>query len=303
MEKINQLKPFRYIDILSDFGFKYIFGSELNKDLLIHFLNEIFKGEKCINDIQYSKNEFHGESEHEGVVIFDLLCTNDSGEKFLIEVQRARQDFFVQRSVSYVSRLISEQIPKGSRSEWRYNIKDVYFIAILETFSVDSSDNLYIRTANIKYNETNKFFYNGLKFIFVELCKFAKEITELNSDLDNWLYVLKNMSRLDKIPLYLKKSIFQKLFQISEYSNLPKEKRTMYDLSIRHKWDYNNTIEYAKKIAREEGVEAGIEKKNHEIISNLICKFQMTDTEIAEIVGTDIGFVKEVREKLCSVGS
>ena len=87
MEKLHPFKHSRYIDILSDFGFKYVFGSEPNKDLLIHFLNEIFKGKKCISDIQYSKTEFHGESGREGVVIFDLLCTGDNGEMFIIEVQ------------------------------------------------------------------------------------------------------------------------------------------------------------------------------------------------------------------------
>ena len=290
MEKLHPFKHSRYIDILSDFGFKYVFGSEPNKDLLIHFLNEIFKGEKCISDIQYSKTEFHGESGREGVVIFDLLCTGDNGEMFIIEVQRARQDFFIQRSVSYVSRLISEQIPKGGRNEWRYDIKDMYFIAILETFPIDPDDDLYMRTANIRCCENNKVLYNGLKFFFVELCKFAKDVDELNSDLDNWLYVLKNTSRLDMIPLYTKKPVFQKLFQISEYSNLPKEEKDMYDLSIRHKWDYQNTIDYAKK--------EGMEQKSHEIISNLICKSQMTDIEIAKIVDTEANIVKKIRSQL-----
>ena len=289
MEQINSSKPSRYIDILSDFGFKYIFGSEPNKDLLIHFLNEVFGGEKHINDIQYSKNEFHGETEQEGVVVFDLLCTGENDEKFLIEVQRANQKYFVKRSVSYVSRLISEQIPKGNRRNWQYDIKDVYFIAILENFSVEgNNNNLYLHTANLRYCENNKVYYNGIKFIFIELRNFAKDITELNSDLDNWLYVLKNMSRLDKMPLYLKKSVFQKLFQISEYSNLPKEEKTMYNLNIRHKWDYNNTIQYAE----EKGMEKGMEK----IIGNMICKSQMTDAEIAEIAGVEISLVEDIRK-------
>ena len=285
-------KPIRYIDILTDVGFKVVFGSEPNKDLLIHFLNEIFKGHKQITDIQYYKTEFPGLGEHEGGVIFDLLCTGDNGEKFLLEVQRAKQEFFIQRSVSYVSRLISDQIPKGKRNEWRYGIKEVYFIAILETFSVvsDPDDRLYLRSANIRFCETNKVFYEGLKFIFLELVNFVKEINELNSDLDNWLYVLKNMSRLDKLPLFSRKPVFQKLFKISEYSNLTTEEREMYDISMRHKWDYDNTIDYAKKVAREEGRE--------EIIRQLIFKTQMTDQQIADISGTEVDIIKSIREKL-----
>ena len=330
------MKPTRYIDILTDFGLKFIFGSEPNKDLLVHFLNEVFKGQKHIKDIQYFKTEFPGSAEHEGGVIFDLLCTGDNNEKFLLEVQRAKQEYFTQRSVSYIARLISDQIPKGKRDEWQYDIKEVYFIAILETFSMapDSDDKLYLRSANIRYCETNEVFYDGLKFIFIELCNFAKDSTELNSDLDNWLYVLKNMSKLDKIPLFLRKPVFQKLFQISEYSKLQKDERVMYDISMRHKWDYDNTLNYARKEARREGLEEGREEGREEgkkegreegreegkkegreegkkegkkegrkeitkeFIRKLILETQMTDNQIAKLVGAQEAIVKDIRGKI-----
>ena len=138
--------------------------------------------------------------------------------------------------------------------------------------------------------------------LFVELCKFAKDVDELNSDIDNWLYVLKNMSSLDMIPLYTKKPVFQKLFQISEYSNLPKEEKDMYDLSITRKWDYKNTIDYAKKesleIGRKEGIEEGRQEGRREFVSNLIRKSQMTDIEIAELADAEIAFVESVRNNL-----
>ena len=319
MKQIQPPKPVRYIDLLSDYGFKFVFGSEPNKDLLIHFLNEIFVGHKHIDDIQYYKTEFPGTGENEGVVIFDLLCTGNNGEQFLIEVQRASQEYFVQRSVSYVSRLISEQIPRGKRSEWEYDIKEVYFIAILETFSLDSNDKRYLRTANIRCCETNKVFYAGLKFIFIELCNFVKEnITDKDSDLDKWLYVLKNMSRLDKMPLYLRKPVFQKLFQISEYSKLQNKERTMYDLSIRHKWDYDNCLKYAIKEAKKEaekegmekgmkkgvekGVEKGVAKGKEEIVCHMICNTKMTDIQISEMTGIEVSIVKNLRNNISTNG-
>ncbi len=85
--------PGRYIDPLVDFAFKKIFGSEPNKDLLIDFLNEVFRGRKQIVDLVYNKNEHPGDLKDEGAAIFDLLCTGDKGEQFLIEVQRGRQGF------------------------------------------------------------------------------------------------------------------------------------------------------------------------------------------------------------------
>jgi len=76
-----------YIDLVSDYAFKRIFGSEPNKDLLISLLNGLFRGRKSIVDLLYEKNEHVGDSEEIGTVVFDLICTADNGEKFVIEVQ------------------------------------------------------------------------------------------------------------------------------------------------------------------------------------------------------------------------
>ncbi|MDR3695028.1 PD-(D/E)XK nuclease family transposase [Mucilaginibacter sp.] len=93
------------------------------------------------------------------------------------------------------------------------------------------------------------------------LIKFVKTDAELETDLDKWLYVLKNMSRIDKIPVYLRKPIFEKLFSIAEYSNLSKEEKTMYDRSLKYKWDNKNVLDYALK--------EGIEKGRHEEALNI----------------------------------
>ncbi|HZH54461.1 MAG TPA: PD-(D/E)XK nuclease family transposase, partial [Sphingobacteriaceae bacterium] len=83
-----------FIDLTSDFGFKKLFGSEPNKDLLISFLNAIFQGRKVIHDLEYTRQEELGDGLDEGGAIFDLVCTGKDGEKFIIEVQRARQSNF-----------------------------------------------------------------------------------------------------------------------------------------------------------------------------------------------------------------
>ena len=123
--------PGKYIDPLVDFAFKKIFGSEPNKDLLIAFLNEVFRGRKHIVDLVYNKNEHHGDLKDKGSAIFDLLCTGGNGENFIIEIQRAKQGYFKERALFYTSRLISDQAPKGKRNAWAYNIAEVYFIALL----------------------------------------------------------------------------------------------------------------------------------------------------------------------------
>lgn len=115
----------KYIDPLVDVAFKKIFGSEPNKDLLISFLNELFRGRKRITDLVYNKNEHPGDNDEIGGAIFDLLCTGDDGENFLIEVQRSSQANLKQRMLYYASRLISDMAPKGKRQDWGYAITGV----------------------------------------------------------------------------------------------------------------------------------------------------------------------------------
>ena len=113
----------KYIDPLVDFAFKKIFGSEPNKDLLIDFLNEVFRGCKIITDLTYGKTDYPGDTAKEGGAIFDLMCTGNNGEQFIIEIQRSSQQFFKERALFYTSRLISGQAPKGNRNKWAYHLK------------------------------------------------------------------------------------------------------------------------------------------------------------------------------------
>ncbi|MBB6129268.1 Rpn family recombination-promoting nuclease/putative transposase [Mucilaginibacter lappiensis] len=262
-------KKTKYIDLMTDFGFKRIFGTDPNRDLLIAFLNEVFRGRKQIVDLVYNKNEHPGDTIYEGGAIFDLLCTGNDGGRFIIEVQRGRQENFKQRALFYTSRLISEQAPKGNRSEWAYNIAEVYLVALLEDFALeDSPMNEYLHDICLCNRDTGKIFYENLGYTYIELRKFVKTDTELSSELDNWLSVLKNMSSMDKIPVYLRKPVFEKLFNIAAYSNLTKEEKAMYDSSLKSKWDNKNVMDYAKQEAKVEGIQVGIRQTAQKMKKN-----------------------------------
>jgi predicted transposase/invertase (TIGR01784 family) len=228
-------------------------------------LNEVFRGRKHIVDLVYNKNEHHGDLPGEGAAIFDLLCTGDNGEQFLIEIQRGRQGRFKERALFYTSRLIVDMAPKGRRAEWAYNIPEVYLIALLEDFTLEgNTTDKYLHDICLCNRDTGDIFYDKLGYTYIELRNFVKEDTVLETDLDKWLYFLKNMPRMDRLPAYLRKPIFEKLFSIAEYTNLTKEEKTMYDSSMKYKWDNKNVRDYeiaeakleakleeAKEIARE----------------------------------------------------
>lgn len=244
----------RYIDPLADFSFKRIFGSEPNKDLLISFINSVFRGRKRVVDLVYNKNEFPGDASDIGTVVLDLTCTGSEGEIFLIEVQRRSQRSLKSRMLYYASKLISDQAPKGRRSEWDYELSEVFVIVLMDGFSMPGGNGgSYLYDIALCNRDSGELFYEGYGFFFLELVNFDRESEEIESDLDKWLYVLTRLSKMDKLPVFLRKSVFEKLFDVAEYGQLSKKERTMYDVSLKRRWDaYTAKLEeLEEKAARE----------------------------------------------------
>ncbi|MBO9593889.1 MAG: PD-(D/E)XK nuclease family transposase [Niabella sp.] len=284
-----------YIDPLTDFGFKRIFGTEPHKDLLIAFLNSIFNGRKHITALSFSKTEYKGDTTNEGGAVFDLLCTGGSGEKFIIEMQRSNQKNFKERALFYTSRLISDLAPKGKRHVWDYELPEVYLVALLEDFELGTpSAGTVLHDVGLCSAGSGIRFYDKLGFIYIELRKFVKTEAALKTDLEKWLYVLKNLGQMKKMPVFLRKTIFQKLFHIAEYSNLTKEEKMLYDKSLKHKWDNANVLSYA----REEGVQKGREERNFEFVVNLLTNTDFEVSKIAALAQVPVAYVKQVKKKI-----
>ncbi|HMQ48986.1 MAG TPA: Rpn family recombination-promoting nuclease/putative transposase [Saprospiraceae bacterium] len=196
----------RYINLFTDFGFKKLFGEEPNKDLLISFLNSLLMGEEYISDLSYLKNERLGKHEGERKAVYDLYCSNEKGEKFIVEIQRVKQEFFKDRSVYYSTFAIQEQALKGQK--WNYELKAVYMIAVLDfEFSDEQPHKLHHRVKLIE-EETKAVFYDKLSFVYLEIPKFDKSLEELSNDYEKWLYAFKHLHRLREMPKKLEVGIF-----------------------------------------------------------------------------------------------
>jgi hypothetical protein len=184
----------KYINPFTDYGFKRLFGEEPNKDLLLDFLNTLLRDEQGeIVELTYLKNEVLGHSGLDRKAVFDLYCTNDKGEKFIVKLQKTKQKFFKDRTLYYSTFPIREQAIKGS--EWNFELKKVYLVAILDfVFEDDESEPEKYRY-NVKLSdiETHKVFYDKLTFIYLEMPKFNKTIDELENRFEKWMYVLKNL--------------------------------------------------------------------------------------------------------------
>ena len=262
MRKIEE----RYISLLTDFGFKRIFGTDPNKELLINFLNSLFDGEEVIKDVKYLNSENVGDVYTERKAIFDVYCENEKGEKFIVEMQNAYQTYFKDRSLFYSTFPIREQAPKGS--DWNFCLKKVYVVALLnykmsdEAF--DSSDTIH--TIALMDTKTNKVFNAKLMFKYVEVGRFDKTDEELTSLSDKWMYVLKNLSRLDNRPAALREKIFSKLFAAASVARFTPTELREYEDSLKAYRDIKNSLDTAK----EEGREEGREQRNIEIAKKML---------------------------------
>ncbi|HEY0175141.1 MAG TPA: Rpn family recombination-promoting nuclease/putative transposase [Pedobacter sp.] len=289
-------KTGRYIDPLTDFGFKHLFGTEPNKKIMIEFLNVLFEGQKHIVDIAYNDTESAGDTMEYKKVIFDLACTGDQGEQFIIEMQRATQKYFRERCLFYLSRMINQQLPKGE-SSWNIVLKEVYLIGVLDFSFEDTQEGEYFHNICLMNSKTSKLFYDKIGFKFLELPNFNKKAEELTDNMDKWFYLLKNMHHLDKIPASLDTPLFQKIFRIAEIANLTKEERMLYNSNLKAKWDYENTIAYAEELAENRGkirgeIKGEIKTKNK--IAAELKKIGMSIEDISNITQLTFGEIGEL---------
>ena len=243
----------KYISLLTDFGFKRIFGTDLNKDLLISFLNALFEGSHVITDVKYLNTEHLGDIHTERKAIFDVYCETENGEKFIVEMQNAFQEFFKDRSQFYSTFPIREQGVKGS--DWDFHLNHVYTIALL---NFDMHDPAFDRdqlshTVKLCDTYTHKVFYDKLDFIYVEIAKFDKTVDELSTTFEKWLYVLKNLSRLDNQPQSLRDKVFDRLFTQAEIAKFNPRELREYEDSRKAYRDLKNCLDTAMR----EGIEKG----------------------------------------------
>lgn len=287
----------RYINFYTDFAFKKIFGTEANKDLLISFLNALLdlKGDGEIKDLTYLNSENLGEDIRERRAIYDVYCQTKGGDRFIVEMQKAKQDHFQDRSIYYSSFAIREQGQKGKKDNmpWDYCLSPVYVVGILN-FEMDETNKSDRVISKVKLkDEDNKDFSDKLNFIFVEMPKFRKTETELETFMDKWLYVIKNLYRLQDKPAALTEGIFKKLFEVAEIAAFSKNERYDYEENLKNYLDWFNVMRTVKNEGRAEGRAEG---ELALLTKQVLAKKEKgkTASEIAEMLEVDIEVVDDI---------
>ena len=271
----------KYINPYTDFGFKKIFGSELNKDLLIGFLNALFEEAKQlpddkILDVKYLNSEQLGRSPHDRKAVFDVLCETEKGTKFHLEMQNVFQEFFIDRTIYYSTFPIQNMAKKDSAEEgrWNFQLQRLYSVNLLNfTFKEDKkkgtdgqdkktivneiSEEDLMHCVMLKNIKTNKIFFDKLVFIYLEMPKFKKPIEECKTFYEKWLFVLQNLTRLLERPKELQERVFKKLFEQAEIANYTPEEYEAYEDSLKNLWDIANGMEAAEKKGIKKGLAEG----------------------------------------------
>ncbi len=274
----------KYINPYTDFGFKKLFGEEGNKDLLIDFLNQIVKTNHQIADLAFRNTENMPDLPAERKAIFDIYCTSVSGEKFIVEMQKAKMHFFKDRSLFYSTFPIREQATKGE--EWDFRLQPVYFVAILDFIYDEETDKQkFFREVALK-DQDGDLFYDKLHFKFLQMPLFKKKEKDLQSHFDKWCYFLKNLGSFDKIPEILNEAIFAKAFGTSELAAMTYEQRVQYEKSLMHYLDMKNVVKTA--------VDEALDAQMVMIAKNAILK-GLNNALISELTGLSLAEIEKLR--------
>ncbi len=260
----------KYLNPFTDFGFKKLFGTEPNKDLLIDFLNQILPERHRIHELSFTNNEHLGTSELDRRAVFDLYCVSERGDRFIVEMQKAKQNYFKDRSIYYSTFPIQEQAQKGN---WNFRLSAVYTVGILDFVFADGADDGQVRHEIQLKDQQNQVFYDKLTYIYLELPKFNKTEAELETNFDKWLYVLKRLPELESRPAVLQERVFQKLFEAAEVARFSPQEREQYESSLKYFRDLKNVIDTSfdegksegREEGREEGKAAGRTEANYEL--------------------------------------
>lgn len=290
----------KFINPFTDWGFKYLFGQEINKDCLINFLNGLLAGERHITDLTFRDKEQIAETRERKGMIFDIYCTTDTGEEIIVEMQNEYQHNFINRSIYYSARSIISQTRRGC--EWRYEMRPVYTVCLMNYGVHEGTPHKFRTDVVLADRDTGEVVSGNMRIIYLMLPLFEKKTEEeCDTDFDCWIYVLKNMEILDRMPFTARDAVFKKLAEIASVASLHYEELERYEESLKVLRDEYNirmtAIEEGRAEGRAEGMEKGIEAEKIDTIKRLRAAGANTDM-MAMATGWSVDEIKNVLKKL-----
>ena len=281
----------KYFNPYTDFGFKKLFGEEVSKDLLIDFLNQLLPEQHQIAELTFKNPENLSSTLEERKAIFDVYCESKTGERFIVEMQKAKMHFFKDRSLFYSTFPIREQ---GQKGIWNFYLLPVYFIAILDFVYDEKEDESKFRRDVCLKDQDGDIFYEKLHFKFLQMPLFTKKEHELETHFDKWVYFLKHLEDFDHIPAILNEPVFNKGFEIANVAHLSSDQ---YDDYLKSVLTYNEAkavTDTAYADGKLEGKIEGVQEKALEVAKTMLAK-GFDSSLIAEITQLSITAIEDLR--------
>ncbi len=257
----------KFVDVTNDLAFRKIFGNENKKEVLISFLNAVllFKDNNLIISVDilnpYQLPTIKGGK----VTIVDLKAKDQNGNQFIVEMQVAEADGFDKRVLYYASKSYESQIERGDEYK---KLKPTFFIGILD-FKISKNKD-YISRHKVVDIRTGENIIKDIEFNFIELPKFNKKESQLDSIIDQWVYFIKNSENLDVIPSNISDSGLKIAYEEADKHNWTKQELETYDYVFMREQDNRGIIELAEKRAIEKGMEKGKLEEKIEIAKQLL---------------------------------
>ena len=270
----------KFINPFTDVGFKIIFGQEFSKERLLDFLNTLLVGERSITDLKFLDKEQPAIYDGDRSPIYDILCETVSGEKIIVEMQNREHPNFRERMLYYASESIARQGEKGTG--WGYDVKAVYVVAFTNFALTGYAGQLRIDVSLT--DREGRLFSDKLRLICLQMPCFNKEADDCENHFERWIYILKNMDTLTRMPWAAQNAVFQRLAEVAEVSKLSKEERIKYDHALKRYRDTLNAMTGAELKGRAEGRAEGEKLKSLAIARNLK-QMGMSDADIVSATG------------------
>ena len=277
-----------FINPLTDFGFKYLFGEEANKKFILSFLNSLLTDGKVITDVEFVDKERISDSKSGRVLIYDLHCKTSDGEKIIVEMQNRTQTYFDDRALFYLAGDIYHQGRKGKN--WDYRLTPVYGVFLMnfewkENMVQEIRDDVGL--VNLR---TLKLFSNKLRMTFLKIPMMNKSPEECKSTLDRWLYLFKNMENMNTMPkAFMNDPVFRELNDVAQVAALPVKKRKNYERSLKAYRDWYSIIE----TERAEGIVEGERKMLNANVARMRSN-GFSDQDIAKILDQPLDLIQSI---------
>ena len=269
-KKVHNFATTKYINPMTDFGFKKIFGVE---EIMKAFLNDLIQPEHPILKVIFLDKEMLPERYEQRGVIYDLLCTTEDGEEFIVEMQNAPQPRFAERAVFYICRKIGQQGHKGKQidnRDWDFRLHKVYGIYLIN-FHLRDNQRVKIRTIQLTVKEQDhEVFDDNFNAFVIELpCMEGMKEADCKTNIERWMYNLYIMEMTNQ-PLAFRDvmPVFERVATQAEFNNMSYTEQEQYINALNNyrsnkaAWDYSlqKGLQKGFQQGMEKGLEQGMQK-------------------------------------------